>query len=546
MNLRNTMTKLKTRQQYLIAFFIVLLFYLLSFPENRHENDDGYRYAHLVKEGSVQHLARPKFVLYLPLMKVLYTIADMLSPFTLDTYTFLCFVSSAAASLSLILLFITLYKQLKLSLTVSILGACLFLFAYDQWRYAVEADVYALSNLLIICILYSFLRLKNSGKEIQSRDTILVGIMAGFAVLIYKPNFIPVFICMPLLLHYKKNTFPIISYMITGGLVILPSYFLAYKYLQIDVNDFSYFIFSGMDKVQGSMKMIFFLLPTKIISANFIFGIDFVLDTINRQFPAHILEEEVYAARQNGVLNYIALCSAGITLLLSVGLCIRNVKNIKINTLHPLIWIALFWFLIYGISLAFMDPNSPEPWSMTILPMVLIITLLLFDPYVKKYNYRLPGILLLLIFVHNTVGGFTIVRSLEGNLTHYKSIWVIDNAKQDDLVLTLGSSNLMGYIAYHTGAQVKYFDVMDTTCIQTAIEKIQQGHKVYFTEEVLSPSPSIKYRNPEGYLQVLQFLERNREQFRCVNSGSETGKIYEFTGKLGPHSAVVLSNSMAH
>ncbi|SEW50324.1 protein O-mannosyl-transferase family [Chitinophaga arvensicola] len=516
-----------TYYYYLFAFLALMAFFLLTYPDNRSENDDGFSYAAAVRFGSWTSLFEPRYLMFLPFSRSVFLLVQNFGGTFSDPYLVMCYVSSVCAALTLLMVYRFMRKVLELSVINSIWGGIILLCCYSFWRYAVEAEVYSISNLLCITVLYLLMR-TNSSRLLRIAGA---GILGGIAVLLYKPNVIPLFFCFPLLFVLGRRFKAMFLYGGAGVITVLAGYYLVFSLVHPPADSFTEFLTRGASYSPGSPLMSVFVLGSDVAATNFLYGIPGVRTFIAQHFPTHVISEEIYAASRHGRGNYIPLATC-IALLGVIGwIIVRYRKHIGFSRQKPVVVVLIIWPVMYAAMLLFLDPTSPEPWMMLVMPLVIFVaywTRFLFGSRQTGIVWLLAGLLL----VHNWLGGYRIIADEKGDYIAHNVGWLKTNAKENDLVVSLSASTTLAYIDYYTPATITAPEQNMDRSIMLMNEAIKEQRKIYFMDDMLHPDPAIIYRNKAACDRVASFVERYRSYLVLVNPADEKqGKVYEFTYK---------------
>ncbi|UYQ92524.1 DUF2723 domain-containing protein [Chitinophaga horti] len=511
----------------LIAFAALTLFFILSFPGNRSEADDGFHYAYLVRSSGYAHLFQPRYLFFLPLAKAIWQLFGE----RIDAYWLMCTLSAICSALTVVLCFRFQERVLKMSRNAALCGCALLLFAYGYWRYSVEAEVYALSNVFCIGVLYLILSQREMRPLVLA---VLAGFIAGIGVLIYKPNAIPLFFCFPFAFFLRRYWAAAFVYGIVGVLVVIGGYYITYQALAPQ-QAFVAFLMDGASQSYGSIFVTGFVLVSNIVSTGFLYGIDSVEQFIRGHFPANMIVEEVYAANTNGVLNFVACATLVLTGIALLWLLIKGFRHTTRKGFKPENWLLVLWIAIYGLVLLYLDPNSPEPWTMLLVPIVLLFTSWLVSPLFEKKLTFVPWLAVSLLALHNLVGGYMLIRSESSDYIVNRAAWLKQHARTGDLVLSLGSGSMLAYIVYESPASICSPEQAFDRCMDEAEKTIAAGHHVYIAEDMIHRDDAVKFRDPETYEKTAVFVEKYKDYLVLVNPENDGfGKIYElkYRGKL--------------
>jgi hypothetical protein len=463
------------------------------------------------------------------MIKCLYVFFHWLG-WQVDAYWLMCSISAVCSTVTLIVCFYFQKNVLKLGRNACVFGCALLLFAYGYWRYSVEAELYAISNIFCIGILYLILRNKNA-KVVPL--AILAGTLGAVAVLIYKPNAIPLFFCFPFAFLLRRSWAGLFIYGITGVVVVVAGYYLAYTFVAPAMG-FKSYLLAGADMSYGSIFVTAFVLVSNVVSTGFLYGIDAIENFIRGHFPANMIVEEVYTANANGSWNYVACITLLLTGIAFLVLIIKGIRHFS-RKFSKENWLLVVWIVVYALVLLYLDPNSPEPWTMLLVPMALLFNSLLVAPLFEKKIGFLPWATVCLLALHNIIGGYLLIANKESDYIVYSTGWLKNNTHPGDLILSLGSGSTLAYIVYTTPAKVYSPEQEFGKCIEQAEQTIKAGHHVFIADDMINRDPSVKFRNPKTYAETAAFVEKYQKYLLLANPyDKKSGKIYELTypGKL--------------
>lgn len=476
---------------YLLAFVLIEIFLFTFFPGNRMEADDAFWYAASIRDNDFIDLFNPRFFLFLPLLKCAYEFLLLLG-IHIDAYFFICSVNVFFSALTLLLLYDILRVNLKIELWKALFLVALLAVSYGFWRYSVEAEVYILAMFFVLLTLKLFFLWEH---QPSLQHLLLVGLVASFATLLYKPNFIPVFLIFPLLLLYRKKYLHFIMYNLFGAIIIVGSFLIAYLQINVD-SSFLMYLFGGANEPIGSPAGSLFVIASNMLSVLWIFSWGDVVSFITEYFPHKVVEEEVYLAQQVvGLETYflllVLLAIVGILFFLLVS-AIKRRRQFS-STEFRVMALVILWLVLYSIFLLVMDPTSNEPWLMIQIPLIIFFGLIFIQP-LKGAQLKIAYVLLLLIFINNTVGGMSLLQEQEYDYNFQKSKWLMASATPNDAIITYGPMSLIRYLRYKTPAEVINFeeeqDVAFTFLERAAVEP----GEVFFPENPFKPPPAISYR----------------------------------------------------
>lgn len=489
---------------YLASFLLLGVFFLTFFPDNRTEVDDGYWYAADIRDSEYTKLFNPRFMLFLPIVKLGYQAVSALG-LSIDAYNFMCIVSVGFSAMTLILLYDTLCSQLKFQGKNALLVTIFVAISYEYWRYSVEAEVYVMSMFFIILALRLFLKYKYVRKF---GHVFMLCVLASFTTLLYKPNFIPLFMVFPLLFLYYRKISHLAIYYGLSAIIIVGSFYIVH--IQIPSNGpFLEYLFGGTNQPIGNPAASVLVIASNMMSVLWIFGFEEATSFIINGFPHKVIEEEVFLAQQIGSIKYFLLLVLAMAIVLFgwlVGNAVKERSTFSISRFRILL-VLFLWVLLYGGFLMVMDPTSNEPWLMLQIPIIILFGALLFEP-LKRSQHWIIYSFLFLIFLNNWLGGMYLLKDIRYDYYYQKSQWLISNATGKDYIISYGPVSFIRYMRYHTDAEVINLEEEQ----KTAINLLQNagklnGGKIYLSENIFHPPRAILYRSQFDVGQLFDIYE---------------------------------------
>jgi hypothetical protein len=464
---------------------------LVFFPNNRTEVDDGFWYAEGVRDGAYLDLFNPRFFLFLPVMKLFYDTL-LLMHIHVDAYLMMCTVSMIFSGLTIVLLYDILAAQLDIGKKTALVASIAVLISYEYWRYSYEAEVYIISIFLILLAFRWFMITK---KQEGYLHAIMLAMLCAFTTLLYKPNFIPLFVAFPLIFLYFGKIKELVAFYITGAVIIIGSFALVYSYLPDEPSFLSY-LFGGTNSPTGKPYMSIFVIASNIISVLWLFSTDSAVSFIVKEFPHKVIQEEIYLARQIDGYEFILwICLGLMLLILSVMIVRALIGKLTLSSYQKkAVATVVIWLIIYGSFLMIMDPSSNEPWLMVQVPILILISVLFVKP-LKATRLWLVYSLLFILFINNSVGGMWLLRSSSYDYNKLKIAWLIENTGSDDIILSYGPISFIRYLRYKTKATV--IDIEEDSEVAMEVLGNYKSADIYLTEDVLYPPKAILYRSPK-------------------------------------------------
>lgn len=455
-SLRYRISSLQPWLMQLLIGIVLFAGYHLSFPANRSESDDGYMYARIVAQENptAAELYDLKFVLFLPSAHGLFSLVRQIDP-TADAYLLMCRISAVCAAMTLLIFYRLLHRQCGMSHTTALLGAGLLGISYHFWRYAVEAEVYLPAILAVTALFYLSMRSVNKGLSLPVAA--LIALLAGLAVLIYKPNMIPVGFLLLLLFTRKENRLLTIGAGALAALIIVAGYYQAYRLNHDEQIHFVQYLLTGTHsthRVAWSTVKLVAVMGSLLLAPNFMYGFPAVQRFLQASFQGQYLQDEIFAASQFSVTIYAALLTLIACVIIFSAILVRSINKSTIRSFIQLPHlIVASWLLTYLVLLVVqLDSFSPEPFVPLLLPAVYLVTVVFFAPLAD--SPALPVAFVAATFCHNLLGGFSMVHSPTTEWLRCQQEWLIQNAQKGDVIVVHGAIVTQKKLAYYTPAQV--------------------------------------------------------------------------------------------
>lgn len=515
------MSKSSRRSQpgeYLRAWMVITLVwlcYMLLMPVNRTENDDGYHYAWLLVHGNAAELFQSRYPLFLPFEKLVLNLLHLIN-FQPDPYLMMACISSLFTAGALFFAYLIFRRRFMLGSRIALLSMLLLAFSYGFWRYAVEAELYGISHFLVFLTLYV---LSSGENRPRYRHVLLAGVIGTLAVLIYKPNFIPLFLAFPLLLILQKQWRHVLVYLGTGAAGIFAGYALIFSKAAVTEPSLFTYLMAGGDGNGGNPFLSVFVYLSNIASSNFLYGFARLTSFIHMRFPANMIVEEILTASFYPVLNCIAIITSICLVLISAYLLFRRfqirrfippVKGPEM-ALRITMWA---WLVLYWLILSFLDPNSPEPWMMLVPPLFFIAGVSIFAPARRVVTVYL---LLFVLVIHNLAAAVIPNLNKDSDYNRNQSEALLAHARKGDLIVCFGSYTEFYYLQYYTPATVinasENISGLDGVLKKTARNRAT----IFLCADVMHPDRVMKFRSPAN-LKLLETITRSHKVVQPVSA----------------------------
>jgi hypothetical protein len=434
-----------------LGFVAILVFYLATTPANRFESMDGYIYAYDTKTRALLDLYDTRNLLFHVFMRLLYRAAHTIYG-GVTAHSVLLAVSALSASLSLLLFARLLHRRFALSHTTALLGAGFLGTSYGFWRYSVEAEVYAPSFLLIMAVLLLLLPAAERRLEADRWTSVVpAGALAGFAVLFYQANAIPLFLALPVLFLYRQGLLRFIAYSAIGGSVVLVGYAVTFLLGWGILERLSEMV-PVHDSLPRMIAKSVLTLGHVIVSGNWVFGLRDIAAAVYQIEPLSFYEERTFAASHAGALFvYLPLLTLPIILALGVYIVLIAARSRRRPLFDRRLAFALTWFGLDALVVAATGPGDYEPWTTTLPPLVILVAAFVIEPCVRSGQRTAPAALLVALILHNGVGGMGVVHATTGDYDRAKAAWLLENATADDLILLSTDGGMRGFLCYMGG-----------------------------------------------------------------------------------------------
>jgi len=476
----------------LSCFVLLTAFYLATAAGNLSETDDVYAFAYRAEHFELGHLSDPRLMLYHIVMRLLF-LASWAIGLNLSALSLMRGVSALCAAGTLLVVMRLVYTDLRCSTAPAVLAAALLASCYGFWRYAAEAEVYIPTILLILLVFRGLSALYGGEHAARRVRGVLVaagwGAFAGLAVLFYQPSLIPLFFSFPLLLAHPKRVAHLLCYLMTGGAVVGGGYlggFLVFWPEPLSLTAFASFLSQRSGEFMVSPLSLWtvivsliraaFALTHDIASANWIFAIDPVAGLVRRAFSYNVITEEIFLAKRAGLLAYLPI----LTLFLLVVVALRILISVWPLSIAPLrrrrMLVILAWIGINGVIIGRLNPAGVEAWILILPPLVLVFAVGVIEPCLRKGVGRLIGGFVLLLFLHNALGGMALVFDPAGEYDRVKGAWVIEQAQPRDLVLVAGNAGLVESLRYLSSAEVALISAADVPEVAESLLEEDMSH----------------------------------------------------------------------
>lgn len=460
--------------------FSLTAFYVVTSPEARFEADDAFDYASIVEFGGPEHTISPNHLLYLPIVKAVYEPVRALFPEVRPLLPMVIMGGFFGAS-AVVLFYLLMVSWLQVPERLAIAGAGALGASYGFWRYAAEAEVYALATLTALLLLFHAVRLQANWLGVT-----IVALLATTSVLAHSLNFALVLV-LPLILHQRGwRSSRILLAGALSGVLLFGATYGAYemaraKGVNSAVNNTyaGFYASPGTGSVTAPTEIASGLavLGTTIVGVNSLFSFELVRQTLVNQFPRNAIDDEfVMGVTTPAWVRYVA------TLTLAAALTSMAALIWRLRFARVLSWqngfVILAWLGCYlAILLLAGGLAQPEVFILMLTPIWAFIV----GAFGRlERSGQLLWVVAGTLAVNSFASGF-LPLYLGENRQEALGTWMVEHAAPGDLVLLADSAGLARYLAYMSAAHVVQIGIHSEE-IELVAELVETGAT---TQEIL-------------------------------------------------------------
>jgi hypothetical protein len=515
---------------YLLLFVGAVLFYwgIGEHIQNRTEAEDVYEYALMVEQGA-EHLwyYHQHHLLFGPAVRGIYRLSQALGYDGRAIYV-MRGVSAFAAAGTLLFFFLFCYKRFSLRPISSLLSTVFLGVSYGFWRYAAESEIPLVASFFMTAALYF-------GTDIKRRRSFfLISLLfSSVAVLVHVMNAVAVFAAMPFFYLLRRRWVAVGVHLLVCGAVVTSVYAAVGAHAVVHSSGGAHLSMLSLGAlVKGGMA--FF---QSLVSCNFMLGFISVRAFLEELFFGRMLLEEFYLGVRLSrplvlfsTLSFLSVLGLSIACLLRSGWVWMNMKDeqghFKLPEGFASIGVALIWFLGYGGLLLLVEPGNPELWVMGIVPFALLLCGLVMLPLTYDNRLWLPFLMVVMLFVHNGVGGIGVLKNRESDYQYRKSQVLLNLAGSDDVVVTAGNPVFERYLRYHFEGKVVYLYDLTAEELKRAVLPEPRGN-IYVLDDVFNQPRSLTVRFSERSACIAEFATKILPHVHRV-ADDEFGGVWEW------------------
>jgi len=171
------------------------------------------------------------------------------------------------------------------------------------------------------------------------------------------------------------------------------------------------------------------------------------------------------------------------------------------------------------------EPGNPELWVMGLIPFWLIFCGLVLLPLTVDNRLWLPFAMLLVLFIHNGVGGIGVLGDPEKDYQNQKAQWILDHATNNDVVITAADPVFERYLSYYFKGQVLYLHRLSPEQLREGKLPVTNG-EVYVLGDVFNQIKSLRIRFPDQTAEIDTYAEMIRPKVVKITD-DEFGGVYK-------------------
>lgn len=545
--------KIKYVLKYFAIFGLLVAFYTLTRPLNHAESYDSITYALFAENYSFGTAPDSRNILFHATNRLLFLAAHNLG-LNIGTLELIASVNILASSFSLILFAGLMKSGFGVAPVSAWTGSAFLGLTYGYWRYSGSAEVYIPSIFLILCSLTLIVRYLDSQKK-SSLNLLAAGIVSGLAVLYYQPNFIALFVTIPILFLKPTRLVDFTIYTLTGALIVLTG--IVCSFLAINAG-FPGFVelagyassrfeeFNDPPELPVATKKLLLASGHDVVSAHWTRTIDFVREFLDPHIPGCVYNFNVVVYAGKGIQHFTAVSAIlffPIVVLFArihwIAYCQWRISQPANRTIFLACWFALMTLIV-----ATLDPGSFEGWIPVLVPLAGLLTIFVFEPCRILGKQKTVLIFLVLLMCYNFFGGLLLWRNLSGDYYYHKTDWIRQELTENDTVLfNEHDYRILDYLIYYSDVHVVYLIGQDEVAIgrntpgifsmqlEDFLALYQNGdsnNRLFVLDDVLSPDPAIENcrYGREKMKSATRLAERLMGRTTLVDTGV-FGKTYQ-------------------
>ncbi|MCP5025126.1 MAG: hypothetical protein GY929_02470 [Actinomycetia bacterium] len=488
---------MSARRSSAYLFVAAVVAYWLTQPGDRSEAEDVFSFAWGAENGPVTQRIISRQPLFIALHRALYLLADGIG-LDVRAYTIMRVVSCVASAGALVLFHRLLVDRYAVAPNHALIATAGLGVSYGFWRYAAEAEVYALAYVALLAAL-----LVGTGGPLVGRR---LAVTAGLGLLAFGVNYFNLIplglvigahtVCRPGLDTRARRT-QLPRTLVTGGVIGAAAIMVSLVvWAIVDPADTGWSEWyqeeTGGSFVppMGELAKAPVGIGQNVLAGNFLFDLGPSRDILVDVFADKQLAEELFAAEKvSGVVSGLALGTAVATAVAAVALLIAARVGLLDRLRQSDLWPVLAWLIALFMIIAPSSAANPEAWAMILLPAWILAARVVL-PGVRRPELAIGFVVILA--AHNLVGGWLYHRDSAHDYNAVGAAWFDENAGAHDLVLD-PSPTFTRWVRYWTEADAADTSVLAPPEVQAATTNaLAAGHRVFVTDRFFDPPPSLR------------------------------------------------------
>jgi hypothetical protein len=506
----------------ILLFGMMFGFFMLTAPANHSEAEDAYYYARMAEQGAWSEMFHAHHLIYLPLMRMIFRVAQF-AGYTGRSFQVLTGVSMISGALA-VCLFAALLRRAGAKKTAVISFASALLFSYGFWRYSTTVEIYTPASALSLLAFY--LAVRSAERPFFFPACVLTG---SFALLLHLVTIPAVLLAVPLFYMLRKQKLRAGLYAVTVPLLA------AIGYGGVAACGIRPVVFSdALVQRTALLEPLTWLKALvawgqTVLSGNFLFSLPAAAGRIIRLLPFQMLQEESFmGTHAPSWVPFIAPVTFGLAIGLAatiLWLILRNFRNIR-SAGSAVLAAGSVWLVGSTAMALCFEPSNPEMW-VCVLPPLWLLAGLLWSALPDSRLFRwIPVALAAVLFLHNWVGGMSLVRSPKGDYCRQKGAWIIEQARPEDMILSADSHSFITFLEYQTSANI--LDAKFAGEDQWGKLRPQIAGRTFVFSDIIEPLPSVTQRLPVSVQRIRHLGEALQSGLKVVHQDL-FGTVYQWS-----------------
>ena len=488
---------------YAAAFFVLLLFFLLTAPPIHSLSGDSYLLARIIKLEGITEVEHPRLFLWIVAMQMLYSAASSVVPDP-DVFRLIWFANGVQAALAVTLFARMLIHDLSVDTRSAWLAAGLLGSSYGIWRYSTEVEVYASATLLCVLLLIAAFAIGRIEPARRPPWVVSLAVFGGIATLVYQPIGLLAGIAIPIyLLIQAGGVRQAVLYCAVAGVIVLAGTWLASQLAIADVAADAIDFVLDTKAVRPELPDL--LTPLKmahglghvILSNNWVLAFEPVQEIFARVSPARSYEIEIYAAERAGPIVWLPAATLPIAVVLLAMIAWTAVRHPATVSFCAREATLAVWLAAHAVMMILLAPGGHDPWIPALVALFALFGCRLVAPVVAAGRSLLVVLLVMVFLVHNAVSGLGVLIGKDGDYLRVRGEALLALTKPDDLVVMATNWRFEDYLRYAGMTRTMQVRDVGVKKVRQAIDAtLAEGGRVMFLDDIVSPPSTFRVNRP--------------------------------------------------